>query len=74
MELIECLNRGDIRDPCMGPVEFHQRPRDGKSFPRCQHHADKWYELQDEIERRYPYHQPADFDPGYAGERWDDDY
>jgi hypothetical protein len=23
---------------------------------------------------RYPVHAPADFDPTYAGERWDDDY
>ena len=28
---------------------------------------------EDEIRRRYPQHQPADFDPTYAGERWDED-
>jgi hypothetical protein len=27
-----------------------------------------------ETRRRYPSSAPADFDPSYAGERWDEDY
>lgn len=46
----------------------------GRSFPRCDRHWAERLEVQRGIEERYPYHQPADFDPYYAGERWDDDY
>lgn len=31
-------------------------------------------ERLDEIEQRYPRQAPADFDPTYAGETWDEDY
>lgn len=45
--------------------------------PRCDGHYDAYVERvqprMDEIRRRYPEHAPADFDPAYAGERWDED-
>jgi hypothetical protein len=46
----------------------------GVSFPRCDFHFEERYQRQLEIEQRYPRHAPADFDPMYAGESWDEDY
>jgi hypothetical protein len=46
-------------------------------FPRCEKHYVEYAERMDavhaETRRRYPRSAPADFDPAYAGERWDDD-
>lgn len=68
----KCL---DDRGDCNGPVE-HRMPltETGRSFPRCDKHWEIRLKKQDEINQRYPYHQPSDFDPAYAGERWDDEY
>ena len=72
---VECLDAGPDPDECEGPIEYRMAlSGTGISYPRCEKH---WHERcvkQDEINARYPYHQPADFDPLYAGERWDDDY
>jgi cytochrome c len=48
----------------------------GRSFPRCDLHWEKRLEEQDRINERYPDSPlpPSDFDPSFAGERWDDDY
>lgn len=46
----------------------------GKPIVRCDTHWGLRLQLEDEINRRYPTQAPADFDPMYAGERWDDDY
>jgi hypothetical protein len=46
----------------------------GRWFPRCEKHYEERLEVQRGIDERYPTHAPADFDPMYAGERWDDDY
>lgn len=47
----------------------------GRSFPRCDKHWNDALVRDEEIRNRYPYHQPADFDPSYAGEAWgEDDY
>jgi hypothetical protein len=46
----------------------------GKSFPRCEKHWAERLETQRGIDERYPAQQPADFDPLYAGEHWDEDY
>jgi hypothetical protein len=70
---LECqdAHRGD----CRGPVEMRLRPSDWKSFPRCDHHAEAWYAEQERIQRAYGgATAPSDFDPAYAGERWDEDY
>ena len=72
-EHIECLEEGNPADPCCGPVEYHNTGG-ARSFPRCQHHAEERLEREMDNRRRYPMLQPADFDPSFAGERWDDDY
>jgi hypothetical protein len=67
-EPLRCNNAGDGK--CQGEVQHRLI---GK-YPRCDYHYQRRLKLEDEINRKYPYHQPADFDPTYAGERWDDDY
>ena len=60
---------------CVGPVEMHLRPSDWKGFPRCVYHADAWYAEQERIQRTYGgASAPSDFDPAFAGERWDEDW
>jgi len=70
----ECLDeRGE--DTCRGPLQYRTAlSGTGKSFVRCDKHWGDRLRKQDEINRRYPHHQPSDFDPSYAGERWNDDY
>ena len=71
---MKCLDDYE-ESTCSGPVEYRfALSGTGKSFPRCDHHWQMRLIKQDEINRRYPYHQPYDFDPSYAGERWDEDY
>lgn len=71
-EELECLDDGD--PPCEGAIEYRMPLTDsGRSFPRCERHWDIRLQRQEEIDRRYPVLQPPDFDPAYAGERWDDD-
>lgn len=49
----------------------------GDAYYRCDGHYDAYVERvqprMDDIRRRYPVTAPADFDPTYAGERWDED-
>lgn len=49
----------------------------GDAYYRCDNHyeayADRLQPVIDDINRRYPAMAPADFDPYYAGESWDDD-
>ena len=60
---------------CAGDVEYRDPlSSTGKSFPRCDKHWGERLDLQYELEQRYPFEQPADFDPLYAGEHWDEDY
>ena len=75
MDDLTCLNdRGD--GTCRGPVEMRMPlSGTGRSFPRCDKHWGDRLDEQDEITRKYGGDvPPADFDPGYAGERWADDY
>jgi len=67
-----CLNEGP---DCNGPVKFHLNPdrQDLKCFPRCEYHQEKRLNQAYETMRKYPVNQPADFDPSYAGERWEED-
>lgn len=68
----ECLNGPAT---CSGPVEYRMPlSGTGKSFPRCDRHWSERLDQQAGIDRRYPTHRPADFDPAYAGESWDGDY
>lgn len=73
MDEIECLD--SYYDECAGRIEYrYALSGTGRSFPRCDKHWDERLRIQDDINRRYPATQPADFDPMYAGERWDEDY
>ena len=71
---VECLD-SHHEGGCKGPVEYRMPlSGTGKSFPRCNKHWKKRLKVQEGINRRYPRSAPRDFDPSYAGERWDDDY
>lgn len=73
-EPLECLDQWQDT-PCSGPVEYRMPlSGTGRSFPRCDRHWSERLDVQDRINERYPYHAPSDFDPAYAGERWEDDY
>ena len=66
------------RGPCEGDVtEYYALSGSGLRYPRCAKHyteyVDRVQPVIDDIERRYPKQRPADFDPMYAGERWDED-
>ncbi len=67
-----CLQHGP---DCRGKVEHHLNPDrdDFKTFARCEHHQAKRLESAEEGRRKYPTLPPSDFDPAYAGERWDED-
>jgi len=49
----------------------------GLRYERCDKHYREYCErlnpVMADIRSRYPEHAPADFDPMYAGERWDED-
>lgn len=68
----QCLDhqKGD----CEGPVELRMAlSGTGIPFPRCDKHWGARLEEQERINRTYPTLQPSDFDPAYAGERWEED-
>lgn len=69
----ECLD-GHNED-CEGPVEYHQNPYSYsfRAWPRCNKHYLDYVARQQDIAQRYPHNAPSDFDPMYAGERWEDD-
>jgi len=68
---IRCLEENE---DCDGKVEYrHPLSGTGRSFPRCEAHWGFRLQKQEEINRRYPTLPPADFDPAYAGERWDEE-
>lgn len=70
---LSCLD--NHQGNCQGEVEYRMAlSPSGKNFPRCNKHFEERLDEQERINERYPYHQPADFDPSYAGERWDDEY
>jgi hypothetical protein len=67
-----CLDhhKGD----CKGKVEYRMPlSGSGRAFPRCDHHWELRLIDQDAINQRYPTLEPADFDPLYAGERWEEE-
>ena len=72
---MDCL---DGPDGCVG--ETHMRPAmsgSGILWPRCDKHyqlyAERMQPIIDDINRRYPKQPPADFDPLYAVEVWDEE-
>lgn len=69
----QCLDRSG-GTPCDGVIEYrHPLSPTGVSYPRCDQHWAERVDQQAEIDRRYPQQQPADFDPTYAGESWDEE-
>lgn len=73
-EVPTCLDEHE--GDCAGPIEYRMAlSATGRSFPRCEKHWNDRLDQQAEIDRRYPDSPipPADFDPTYAGESWDDD-
>jgi len=74
-ELPTCIdNPNDEPGRCEGKVEY-RLPLSGTNipYPRCDGHWTARLAKQEEHNRRYPVQQPADFDPLYAGERWNED-
>lgn len=78
-----CLDSPDHSQGHATPCEGDVFPRQslsgsGMTFERCEKHYGEYVDLQqarlDAIRKRYPESAPADFDPGYAGESWDEDY
>ena len=72
---IECL---EGPDGCHGEVaEYPALSGSGMLFARCESHRDSYVaRVQPRIEdinRRYPRTAPRDFDPAFAGERWNDE-
>ena len=67
-----CLREGG-RTPCGGAVTFRYSDH-GTRIPECQWHMRESLDRNAATRERYPEQAPADFDPTYAGERWDDDY
>ena len=74
-EPLECLDdHGD--GTCSGQVEYRfALSPSGRQFPRCDRHWQERLDVQEGINERYPDSPcpPRDFDPAYAGERWDED-
>lgn len=60
---------------CSGAVHVHTSASGLTHSARCDGHQKRIWQRQDEINQRYPYYQPPDFDPTYAGEVWgEEDY
>ncbi|WP_032375189.1 hypothetical protein [Rhodococcoides fascians] len=71
-ETVTCIADGP---DCTGDVDYRDAlSGTGVSHPRCDKHWQDRLDLADDLRRRYPAHAPADFDPTYAGEHWDEDY
>lgn len=68
----DCIGRGTT--PCHGTAPPRSRSAAAEHrSPAVTGTPNARLDREDEIRRRYPRHQPADFDPTYAGERWDED-
>jgi hypothetical protein len=70
---LKCLDRGF--GDCRGPVELRTTPdrTDGRHFPRCEHHFEERLTLAERFADLRGDVPPPWLDPGYAGERWDED-
>jgi hypothetical protein len=62
----------DADEGCRGAVELRMA-LSGKAFPRCDRHWEERVKTQEQINERYPAQAPADFDPLFAGERWEEE-
>jgi len=70
---VACLDGHGNGEGCSGPVEWWMTPSTWKSWPRCTKHGERRMEQDEQTRQRYPTMEPSDFDPSYAGERWNDD-
>jgi len=75
-ETVECLE--SYQGECAGTVEYRfPLSGTGRSFPRCDKHWGERLDKQEQINQRYGHPDssvpPADFDPTYAGERWEEE-
>lgn len=69
-----CLEYNPDDPDCDGEVHYRMALSvTGRSFPRCEKHWQIRLDFEQETNRKYPTLQPRDFDPSYAGERWDED-
>jgi hypothetical protein len=66
-----CLREGD-GTACKGEITYRYSTL-GTAIPECTTHMRASWDRLDEISERYPEQAPADFDPTYAGEQWDED-
>lgn len=68
-EVLACLD--EHQGGCAGAIKLREPlSATWRSFPRCDKHWWRRLEEQERINRTYPEHPPADFDPLYAGESW----
>lgn len=75
-DVLICIDRPDRPSDkaCTGTVELRESlSGTGMPIARCGGHWTERLAWQREHDRRYPVHAPADFDPLYAGERWDEE-
>lgn len=69
---LHCME--EAKGECGGNIEYRTPlSGTGRSFPRCDAHWTKRLTFQKDTNQRYPTLQPNNFDPMYAGERWDED-
>lgn len=70
---LECM---EGPNGCAGEVLYRWPGYGERTWPRCERHGEARVAREDEARERYPDGPcaPADFDPSYAGERWDEDY
>jgi hypothetical protein len=73
-EPLWCIDAHGPDSPCSGMVEYRM-PLSGTGlpFPRCDRHWSVRLDREEVIRGRYPRNAPADFDPAFAGERWEED-
>lgn len=73
MTPLRCLSASET---CFGAVEYREPlSGSGQPFPRCERHWQLRLAEHERINDRYPDSPvaPANFDPAFAGERWDED-
>lgn len=71
--------REDHRGNCSGPVTYQMvesatSVSGYRSYPYCENHWKERCKFDEEQRTKYPVNAPSDFDPTYAGERWEDGY
>ena len=70
---MKCID--EYRSDCAGEVEYRlvEVSVNLQTYPRCAKHFKEHVERADRAAQRYPQQQPQDFDPAYAGERWEEE-